>query len=503
MTEMQNISGAPKTQCSAWDAINWQKAEHEVNRLQMRIAKAYRNGQYNKVKTLQWLLTHSFYAKALAVKRVSSNKGAKTPGIDGVVWRTPHQKMQATLSLKRKGYRTQPLRRIYIPKKQPGKKRPLSIPAMRCRAQQALHLLALEPIAELMADKNSYGFRPLRSAADALGQCFITLSRKTSAKYILEGDIKSCFDMISHEWLLENTPMDKKMLAKWLAAGYIEEGKISTTELGTPQGGIISPTLLIITLSGLENTVKNATKREDCVNVISYADDFIITGKTKEVLESVVGPVVTQFLEERGLQLSEDKTHITHIQEGFDFLGVNSRKYRNGKLIQKPAKGNVKQFLKMIRKLIKENQAAKTENLIYQLNLKLKGWANYFRYYCSKMTFGYIQSQVFSSLWKWAAKRHPRKGKRWIARKYFRTKHHSRWKFYATIKDKQGNPCYLDCINISHTPIRRHVKIKADATPFDPAYRDYIQQRQLRCQQKRLWNPCKEQWSPWWEIQPF
>lgn len=182
---------------------------HSVRRLQMRIAKAFREGKYGKVKSLQWLLTHSLHAKLLAVKRVTRSQGAKTPGVDNIVWQTPKQKMQAALSLKRRGYTAQPSKRIYIPKKQKGKLRPLSIPVMHCRAQQALYLLALEPISKMMADKNSYGFRPLRSTADALGQCFLALCRKTSAEYILEGDIKDCFNTISHPWLLNNIPMDK------------------------------------------------------------------------------------------------------------------------------------------------------------------------------------------------------------------------------------------------------------------------------------------------------
>ena len=308
MTEINSLlSGAPDSGNSAWQSIHWKQAKVHVRRLQMRIAKAFREGKLGKVKALQWLLTHSYYAKLLAVKRVTSNKGAKTPGIDNIVWRTPKQKMQAALSLKRRGYKAQPLRRIYIPKKQQGRYRPLSIPVMHCRAQQALHLLALEPISETMADKNSYGFRPLRSTADALGQCFLALCRQHSPEYILEGDIKSCFDTISHQWLLKHATMDKMMLQKWLSAGYIEKDQLCVTEQGTPQGGIISPTLLNITLSGLEKAVKSATKREDKINVIIYADDFIITGVTKEVLENKVKPVVENFLNERGLVLSDEE----------------------------------------------------------------------------------------------------------------------------------------------------------------------------------------------------
>ena len=247
----------------------------------MRIAKAYREGKPGKVKALQWLLTHSRHAKLLAVKRVTENRGAKTPGIDKVVWRTANQKMKAASALKRRGYQPQPLRRIYIPKKQAGKYRPLSIPAMQCRAQQALHLLALEPVAEMMADKNAYGFRPCRSTSDAIERCFTLLAKQGSARFVMEGDIQSCFETISHSWLLKNVPIDKAMLAKWLAASFIENGNLFSTDSGTPQGGIISPSLLVVTLSGLEKAIKAITKsRYDKAYLCTYADDFIITGAT-------------------------------------------------------------------------------------------------------------------------------------------------------------------------------------------------------------------------------
>jgi len=503
MTEMvsPSLSGAPNTGNITWSTINWKQAKIHVNRLQMRIAKVYREGKHGKVKSLQWLLTHSFYAKGLAVKRVTTNQGGKTPGVDKVVWQTAQQKLRAAVSLKRHGYKTQPLRRIYIPKKQPGQKRPLSISTMHCRAQQALYLLALEPIAEMMTDKNAYGFRPLRSTADALGQCFIALSRKHSPQYILEGDIKSCFDKISHPWLLAKAPVDKKILEKWLAAGYIEKGKFHFSEEGTPQGGTISPTLLNVTLSGLEKTVKSATKREDKINVIIYADDFIITGATKEVLENKVQPLVETFLNERGLVLSKEKTKITHINEGFDFLGVNTRKYHNGKLIQKPAKDNVKRFMKDLRDTIKQNKAVSTEILIRLLTPKIIRWANYHRHYCSKQTFGYVSHQLFPILWRWCRRRHNRKGKRWVVNKYFRLKGNNAWQFNAKIKDKSSKPTFLDLVEIAHTPIRRHVKIKADATPFDPAYDKYFRIRQTRRKERRLFFPCKSSWSPWWGMQ--
>lgn len=473
-------TGAPPAQLSNWNSINWKKVVTDVRQLQMRIAKAYREGKHGKVKALQWILTHSVSAKLLAVKRVTENNGAKTPGVDNVVWNTANKKMKAALSLKRHGYQTKPLKRIYIPKKQKGKLRPLSIPTMECRAQQALYLLSLEPVSEMRADKHAYGFRPLRSTADAIDQCFKTLAHQRSAQYILEGDIKSCFDNISSEWLQENAPMDKEMLRKWLSAGYIEKDKLYPTERGTPQGGIISPTLLNITLSGLEKAIKKLARRKDKVNVCIYADDFVITGATKDILEEKVKPTVEAFLRERGLSLSQEKTKITHINEGFDFLGMNIRKY-NGKLIIKPAKSSVKSFLADIRETIKLHKTAKTENLIRLLNPKIRGWTNYYRHVCSKETFSYVDHAIFEAIWKWSVRRHPNKGLRWIKQKYFYRNELRNWIFAARIKDVKSEFNYINLIQANHTPIKRHIQIKAEATPYDPRYSGYLNKRRSRC----------------------
>ncbi len=459
-----------------WDSIKWESAENEVYRLQIRIAKAIREGRHGKAKALQWLLTHSFNAKLIAVRRVVQNKGNKTPGVDKVIWTTSRQKWTAAQSLKRKGYKTLPLKRIYIPKKD-GSKRPLSIPSMKCRAMQALYLLALQPIAEMIADKNSYGFRPKRSTADALEACFNALSRKCSAQYIFEADIRSCFDKISHQWLRDNIPMDKEILSKWLAAGYIDEGAFYQTESGTPQGGIASPTLLVITLSGLEEAVKRATaKRGDKVVAIIYADDFIITGATKEVLEQKVKPTVEAFLHERGLELSKEKTRITHIDDGFDFLGVNVRKYK-GKLIMKPSKKSIGSFVGDIRKTIKSNPTAKTEDLIQLLNPKIQGWTNHFRHVCAKSTFKYVDKCIFDSLRRWIIRRHPNKSYSWRKKKYFRSDKLRNWIFTAKISKSEKAVTQLDLFCASTVPIKRHIKIKAEATSFDPKYQEYFSKR--------------------------
>lgn len=470
------ITGASSASRLTWKTIEWDKVTKEVKRLQMRIAKAVRERRWGKAKALQWLLTHSFSAKLLAVRRVTQSSGAKTPGIDGIVWRTPNQRMQAAHSLQRRGYQPQPLRRIYIPKKKKGTFRPLSIPCLIDRAMQALHLLALEPVMETQADKNAYGFRPRRSCADAIEQCFRVLARKTSATFILEGDIRACFDRLSGKWLVDNILTDKVILSKWLTAGYMEEKVLHPTFDGVPQGGIISPALLVLALKGLEETVKSVTSPKDKVNVVSYADDFVITGATKEVLENKVMPAVVTFLKERGLELSSEKTLITQIDEGFNFLGFNVRKYK-GKLLIKPSKESIKTFLDKTRDWIKSNATVKTENLILRLNPRIKGWTNYYRHVVSKDTFHYIDSCILRALMRWIKRRHPEKSALWRNKKYFRTRGVKRWVFSTRLKNKRGERYFLDLFSASQTPIRRYIKIKAEANPYDPKYADYFFKR--------------------------
>lgn len=477
MTAAATLTDAPSAYCEQWDNINWTRAKQEVLRLQMRIAKATREGRHRKAQSLQWLLTHSHSAKLLAVKRVTSNNGKNTAGVDGATWSTAAAKIKAALRMKRRGYKALPLKRIYIPKKN-GKLRPLGIPTMADRAQQALHLLALEPIAETRADPNSYGFRPKRSTADAIEQCFIVLARKTAPKWVLEGDIKACFDRIDHEWLLRHIPMDKTILGKWLKAGYMEEEILHATEAGTPQGGIISPVLANIALDGLEAVAKKAAGAHSKVNVVRYADDFIITSDTKIALETRVKPAVAAFFKWRGLELSEEKTKITRIDEGFDFLGFNVRKY-DGKLRIKPAKENVKTFLAGIRKGVRSNWSSTTEALIWLLNPKITGFSNYYRHCAAKKTFSYIDNQIYHAIRSWIQRRHRNKSWMWRKRKYFRRKGMARWIFFTKVKHRDGTQSVLDLKKSASTRIRLHVKIRAEATPYDTAYRAYFSHRAI------------------------
>lgn len=463
-----------------WHSIDWGQAQQTVRRLQMRIAKAVKAGRWGKVKSLQWLLTHSFYGKALAVKRVAENQGKRTAGVDGEIWSTPESKARAALSLTRRGYQPSPLRRVFIPKAN-GKLRPLGIPTMRDRAMQALHLLALEPIAETTADPNSYGFRPWRASRDAAGQCFAALSHSYNAPWVLDADISGCFDNISHDWLLANVPMDKAVLAAWLKSGFVWKSQMYPTEAGTPQGGIISPTLANMTLDGMERELRqrfgaagSAKSKRSKVNLVRYADDFVVTGASVEVL-MVAKALIEAFLSERGLSLSPEKTKIAHIDEGFDFLGWNARKY-GGTLLITPADKNVKAFLRTIRTTIKELGTAKQENVIAKLNPIIRGWASYHQNQVAKRTFNKVDHRIWQQLWRWARRRHPKKSLSWIKDRYFVRKGTRDWVFAATIEDR-GRSKQIVLAKASDTPIRRHPKIHGSANPFDPDWDSYFENR--------------------------
>jgi RNA-directed DNA polymerase len=439
----------------------------------MRIAKAVKEGRWNKVRTLQHLLTHSFYAKLLAVKRVTSNKGKNTPGVDGVLWQGARAKWRAVTSLRRHGYRPQPLRRIYIPKKN-GKKRPLSIPCMYDRAMQALFKSALAPVAETKADRNSYGFREGRGCADAVAAAFNALSKPNSAPWILEGDIKGCFDNITHGWMLDHIPMDRVVLRKWLEAGYVEDGRLYPSRKGTPQGGIISPTLANMTLDGLECAIHDAVPRRNRVNFVRYADDFIVTGKSKRLLEEIVRPVIEAFLTDRGLTLSKEKTVITHIKCGFTFLGQTFRKH--GRVLHiTPAIEGVLALKRKVGSLIREHVSAPMPALIKKLNQTLRGWGNYHRHVVASEAFARVDKYVYDQLWRMLRRRHPMKSKRWLVNKYWSTPGR-KWVFSTIAKLRRGVRRYQVVI-LSSLGIRRHIKVRADANPYLSEYGAYFARR--------------------------
>jgi RNA-directed DNA polymerase len=402
--------------------------------------------------------------------------------VDGILWNTPEAKTKAFNALRRHRYQPQPLRRVYIPKSN-GRRRALGIPTMVDRATQALSLLGLDPIAETLADGHSYGFRLERCCADALDQCHKILRRLAGPQWILEWDIKACFDRISHDRLLDHIPMDKELLRKWLKAGFLEKQTLFATTEGTPQGGIISPVLANRTLDGLqwmlEQRFGNRSHRRDeaKVHLVRYADDFVITSTSRILLQREVQRLVEHFLRQRGLELSHEKTRITHIEDGFDFLGQTIRRYRSGKVLTKPSKRSVKTFLAKVQETIDSSGGMTAVDLILRLNQQIKCRTMYHRYVASKRTFTAVDNRIFWKLKRWCHRRHPRKSWKWIKKRYFQQEGHRHWVFTDTIRDNKGKVWPIQLMSAAGVKILRWVKIRSAADPDDPEWELYLKER--------------------------
>jgi RNA-directed DNA polymerase len=305
---------------------------------------------------------------------------------------------------------------------------------------------------ETWADPHSYGFREERSCADALQHVFLVLATKRSPQWVLEGDIRACFDEISHEWLLQHVPMDRQVLRQWLQAGYWEKAQLFPTRKGTPQGGIISPLLANLVLDGMQKAVAEAaSNKADQVSFVRYADDFIVTGATKELLEQKVKPALTAFLTPRGLELSEQKTVITPTDKGFNFLGHTVRKFGD-KLLTYPAKSNVQACRDKIRRCVQSALGLSQEALLRKLNPLLQGWANYYRNGASKRTFQKMDHCVWNQLWRWIKRRHPNHSANWRKNRYF-SRNSTGWNFCVTIRLANGESKVLQLYRMASTKI--------------------------------------------------
>ncbi len=474
-----------------WESIQWNIPKRHVRRLQERIFRATRDKDWKKVKNLQKLLVRSHSARLLAIRRVTQeNKGKNTPGIDGQIYITSKARLKLLEEVHQTNifnYKCKPLRRVYIPKGSVDK-RPLGIPTVKDRVMQMLVKLALEPKWEARFEPHSHGFRPGRRCMDAIWQIWNSiriLGTLKRSQWILDADISGCFDNIDHNALLKRVPVFRETIRRWLKSGIIEFGKYFQTKSGTPQGGIISPLLANIALDGMErlfgveNSKGNYTFPSDRsgknkrLNLIRYADDFVITSPSRDKIISYVLPRLRLFLKERGMELNEVKTKIVHRDEGFDFLGFNIRQYKNRAraiCLAKPSKKAVKRHLEHIKMIVSKNKQMKADELVSKLNPIIRGWANYYCYISAKETFNYVDYRIWKILWQWCLRRHPRKGKQWIRHKYFMNNGKRTWIFGER---KENTLLFSGSFRagVRYTPVKRY------SSPYDASLHDYWQRR--------------------------
>lgn len=483
-----------------WAQIDWSTTKKRVKTLRQRIYRATKQQKWNQVRSLMKLMLRSRANLLLSIRKITQeNSGKSTPGLDGRTATTAKEREQLIKEMRAYTiWKIKPAKRIYIPKAN-GQQRPLGIICLTDRVAQAMIKNALEPSWEAKFESHSYGFRPGRSAHDALQHCWLCLKSNTSNQWVLDADIKGAFDNINQEYILKaigDIP-GKALIKRWLKVGYVDKGNWKQSDLGTQQGGVISPVLMNIALHGMQGLLEQFKRKKHYTSyskseaaykrtittsqyrLIRYADDFIVATITQEAAEAAK-TILTEWLAKRGLQLHPDKTRIVNISEGFNFLGNTIKQYK-GKCIVKPQKEKVHLFINKIRKWLKEHPAVTQETLIRTLNPIIRGWGEYYRTSCSKQIYEYADSKIRGAIWRWCLKRHHKKKKGMIAKKYFHQVRDVRGVFRArNTTRKQNKAQWVYLYKLTTIKIKRHIMVKDDSSPDDPEKRQYWQKRNTR-----------------------
>lgn len=480
-----------------WDTVNWDHVKQDVRTMQCRIYQETRAGNFKDVVKTQKLLVKSLPARLLAVRQVTViNTGRNTPGIDGVTCHKSPEKVALVERLRqRDSYKPKPARTVFIPKSSGGTRR-LGIPTIEDRAMEALVALAMDPEYEAKFEPNSYGFRPGRSAIDAVKAIANMLVPRKGCRihpgWVLDADISKCFDSIDHDSLmakLADSPF-RGMIRSWLEAGSISRIGFEESVKGTPQGGVISPLLANIALDGLERAFgiysktgryysphsrKGANKD---VAVFRYADDFIDLAPSKECIYNHVLPMVKTILATVGLDLNLAKTRVVCITEGFSFLGFRFQRFhrRNGevrKFVYQPDPERVRKFAQKLAVRIKHSLNVDVKEMIRGLNRQIIGFCNYFRWSDAHRAFGWLSKVLWTLLWRWARRKHPTRGLRWLRNRYWVKKDGSNWVF-----SWEG----VDLVRPNRLGVKwwMYPILRIDTSPYDENATEYWERHRCR-----------------------